>query len=76
MKAMRSSETSFCFHGLQHCVISQMRGILNRKMDFGETGCEAVERIPRVENCADSAQISLVADCVMSSSTGRWLCQQ
>lgn len=76
MKAMRSSERSFCFHGLLYCVIYQMRGIFNRKINFGERGSEAVELIPLVENSADSAQLALVAGCAMSSSADRWLYQQ
>jgi hypothetical protein len=45
-------------------------------MDFGEIGCEDVERIQRIENCADSAQVPLVANCAMNSSADRWLYQQ
>jgi hypothetical protein len=53
-----------------------MRGIFNRKINFGERGSEAVELIPLVENSADSAQLALVAGCAMSSSADRWLYQQ
>jgi hypothetical protein len=38
-----------------------MRGIFSRNMYFKETGCEILELIPLVENCADIAQRALDA---------------
>jgi hypothetical protein len=77
MKAICSSETSVYFHSLLHCVISQMRGIFSRKVDFRETGCEVVELIPRLENCTDSAQRDLVVGGgTTSNSVNSWLYQQ